>query len=141
MRPDSAAGHKELFIRRAVEVALLEDIDAEDEHLKQQRTEDNPHEPEEREADEYAEDRHERVRVGQLLLHHETHDLEAVVVTADGRNSSMNVNRAGAVTSISSEQIELMPSVSRSMNDIMKLTPQASTTTSGLAIGGGNYRT
>lgn len=33
-----------------------------------------------------------------------------------------------------------MPSVSRSMNDIMKLTPQASTTTSGLAIGGGNYR-
>ena len=62
--------------------------------------------------------------------------LEAVVVTADGRNSSMNVNRAGAVTSISSEQIELMPSVSRSMNDIMKLTPQASTTTSGLAIGG-----
>ena len=26
------------------------------------------------------------------------------------------------------------------MNDIMKLTPQASTTTSGLAIGGGNYR-
>ena len=52
----------------------------------------------------------------------------------------MNVNRAGAVTSISSEQIELMPSVSRSMNDIMKLTPQASTTTSGLAIGGGNYR-
>ena len=66
--------------------------------------------------------------------------LEAVVVTADGRNSSMNVNRAGAVTSISSEQIELMPSVSRSMNDIMKLTPQASTTTSGLAIGGGNYR-
>ena len=75
MRPDSAAGHKELFIRRAVEVALLEDIDAEDEHLKQQRTEDDAHEPEERESDEYAEDRHERVRVGQLLLHHETHDV------------------------------------------------------------------
>ena len=41
---------------------------------------------------------------------------------------------------ISNEQIELMPTVNRSMNDIMKLTPQASTTTSGLAIGGGNYR-
>ena len=66
--------------------------------------------------------------------------LEAVVVTADGRNSSMNINRAGAVTSVSSEQIELMPTVSRSMNDIMRLTPQASSTTSGLAIGGGNYR-
>lgn len=67
-------------------------------------------------------------------------DLEAIVVTADGRNSAMNANRAGAVTSISEEEIRLMPSVSRSMNDIMKLTPQASTTTSGLAIGGGNYR-
>ena len=70
----------------------------------------------------------------------DSNELEAVVVTADGKNSSMNVNRAGAVTSITTEQIELMPSVSRSMNDIMKLTPQASTTTSGLAIGGGNYR-
>ena len=67
-------------------------------------------------------------------------ELEVVVVTADGKNSSMNINRAGAVTSITSEQMELLPSVSRSMNDIMKLTPQASTTTSGLAIGGGNYR-
>ncbi|WP_295936342.1 TonB-dependent receptor [uncultured Alistipes sp.] len=66
--------------------------------------------------------------------------LEAVVVTADGRNSAMNINRSGAVTSVTSQEIELMPSVSRSMNDIMKLTPQASTTTSGLAIGGGNYR-
>ena len=63
----------------------------------------------------------------------DSNELEAVVVTADGKNSSMNVNRAGAVTSITTEQIELMPSVSRSMNDIMKLTPQASTTTSGLA--------
>ena len=70
----------------------------------------------------------------------DSQQLEAVVITADGKNSSMNVNRAGAVTSISNEQIELMPSVNRSMNDIMRLTPQASSTTSGLAIGGGNYR-
>lgn len=70
----------------------------------------------------------------------DSQELEAVVVTGDGANSSMNVNRAGAITSISTEQIELMPSVNRSMNDIMKLTPQASSTTSGLAIGGGNYR-
>ncbi|MBQ5402332.1 MAG: TonB-dependent receptor, partial [Bacteroidales bacterium] len=33
-----------------------------------------------------------------------------------------------------------MPTVNRSMNDIMKLTPQASTTSNGLAVGGGNYR-
>ena len=70
----------------------------------------------------------------------DSQQLEAVVITADGKNSSMNVNRAGAVTSISNEQIELMPTVNRSMNDIMRLTPQASSTTSGLAIGGGNYR-
>lgn len=70
----------------------------------------------------------------------DSQELEAVVVTGDGKNSAMNISRAGAVTSVSEEQIELMPSVSRSMNDIMKLTPQASTTTSGLAIGGGNYR-
>ncbi|MDE6374939.1 MAG: TonB-dependent receptor, partial [Alistipes sp.] len=67
-------------------------------------------------------------------------EIEVVVVRGDGANSSMNINRAGAITSISNEQIEMLPSVSRSMNDIMKLTPQASSTTSGLAIGGGNYR-
>ncbi|MEG2366228.1 MAG: carboxypeptidase regulatory-like domain-containing protein [Alistipes sp.] len=67
-------------------------------------------------------------------------ELDAVVVTADGRNSSMSAERAGALTSISNKDIELMPSVDRSMNDILKLTPQASSTTSGLAIGGGNYR-
>lgn len=45
----------------------------------------------------------------------DSQELEAVVITADGKNSSMNVNRAGAVTSISNEQIELMPTVNRSM--------------------------
>lgn len=70
----------------------------------------------------------------------DSQELEAVVVVGDGANSSMNINRAGAVTSITSDQMDLLPSVSRSMNDVMKLTPQASSTTSGLAIGGGNYR-
>ena len=36
----------------------------------------------------------------------DSQQLEAVVITADGKNSSMNVNRAGAGTSISNEQIE-----------------------------------
>ncbi len=67
-------------------------------------------------------------------------EIEVVVVTADGKNSAMNINRAGAGTSVSEKQIAMLPSVSRSLNDVMKLTPQASTTTSGLAIGGGNYR-
>ncbi|MDE5815641.1 MAG: carboxypeptidase regulatory-like domain-containing protein, partial [Alistipes sp.] len=78
--------------------------------------------------------------VTDAYLNEDTIGLEAVVVSADGKNSAMNSQRSGAVTSVSREEMNLLPSVSRSMNDIMKLTPQASTTTSGLAIGGGNYR-
>jgi len=66
--------------------------------------------------------------------------LEAAVFTADGLESGMNINRAGVGTSISEKTIESLPTTSRSMNDVMKLTPQASTTTNGLAVGGGNYR-
>ena len=66
--------------------------------------------------------------------------LEAAVFTADGLESAMNINRAGAGTSISEKTMSALPTVSRSMNDVMKLTPQASTTTNGLSVGGGNYR-
>ena len=66
--------------------------------------------------------------------------LEAAVFTADGINSGMNINRAGVGTSISEQTMNSLPTVSRSMNDVMKLTPQASSTTNGLAVGGGNYR-
>ena len=43
-------------------------MDEEDEHRQQQRAEDNAHEPEKRQADEHAENRHERMRVGHSLL-------------------------------------------------------------------------
>ncbi len=66
--------------------------------------------------------------------------LDAAVFTADGVNSGMNINRAGIGTSISEKTMTALPTVNRSMNDVMKLTPQASATSSGLAIGGGNYR-
>ncbi len=66
--------------------------------------------------------------------------LEAIVVTGQAGESPMSINRSGAVTSVSREQIEMMPTVSRSMNDIIKLTPQAASTSNGMAIGGGNYR-
>ena len=66
--------------------------------------------------------------------------LEAAVFTSDGANSGMNINRAGVGTSISEKTMTSLPTVNRSMNDVMKLTPQASSTTNGLAIGGGNYR-
>lgn len=73
-------------------------------------------------------------------LKEESIGMDAVVVAVDGANSSMNSQRSGSMTSVSSKQMAVTPSVSRSMNDIMKLTPQASATSNGLAIGGGNYR-
>ena len=66
--------------------------------------------------------------------------LDTAVITADGANSGMNINRAGVGTSISEQTMSALPTVSRSMNDVMKLTPQAAVTSNGLAVGGGNYR-
>ena len=66
--------------------------------------------------------------------------LDAAVFTADGLESGMNINRAGVGTSISEKTMSALPTVNRSMNDVMKLTPQAASTSNGLAVGGGNYR-
>lgn len=66
--------------------------------------------------------------------------LEAAVFTADATDSGMNIERSGASTSISQRRMEAMPTVNRTLNDIMKLTPQASETSNGFAVGGGNYR-
>lgn len=66
--------------------------------------------------------------------------LDAAVFTADATDSGMNINRAGVGTSISERTMTALPTTSRSMNDVMKLTPQASSTTNGLAVRGGNYR-
>jgi len=73
-------------------------------------------------------------------LEEESLDLEGASIIADSSESGMNIRRSGAGTSISHKKIESMPTATRSMNDIMSLTPQASTTTSGFAVGGGNYR-
>ena len=65
--------------------------------------------------------------------------LQDVVVTAS-RNNNMRTDRAGATTSINADQIESVPTVSRSMNDLLKLTPQGANVGSGFSVGGGNYR-
>lgn len=52
----------------------------------------------------------------------------------------MKSDRAGAVTNLTSAKIASIPTVSRSMNDIMRLSPQSNTTSNGFAAGGGNYR-
>ncbi len=51
-------------------------------------------------------------------------------------NKVLNENRLGAVTNISRDQINTLPSISRNINDLTRLTPQAN----GTSIGGGNYR-
>ncbi|RYE17546.1 MAG: carboxypeptidase regulatory-like domain-containing protein, partial [Sphingobacteriaceae bacterium] len=66
-------------------------------------------------------------------------NLGTVVVTAGNRNSLLSATRNGTTTNISSRQILTLPTISRSINDLTRLTPQATSTNTG-AIGGGNYR-
>ncbi len=65
--------------------------------------------------------------------------LSEVTVYSTGDNN-MRIDRAGAVTSVNSEKMVVIPTVSRSMNDILKLTPQGGNTVGGFTVGGGNYR-
>ena len=50
--------------------------------------------------------------------------LEAVSVVAEGINTNMDIQNSGANTLIDNNTIAKIPTTSRSMNDIMKLTPQ-----------------
>lgn len=78
--------------------------------------------------------------INNAYLNEDAIGMEAVVVSADGKESSMSSDRAGAVVNVNREAIDLMPTVSRSMNDVMRLSPQSNTTSNGFAVGGGNYR-
>lgn len=73
-------------------------------------------------------------------LAEESMSLEAVTVSAEGRTSNMRSDRAGALTSLSSKEILAVPTISRSMNDLLKQTPQAYVSGTKAYIGGGSYR-
>jgi hypothetical protein len=63
--------------------------------------------------------------------------LENVTITATGRrNPIFNSGRTGAVTNLNRAQIERMASISRSVNDLTRATPQSN----GASVAGGNYR-
>ena len=66
--------------------------------------------------------------------------LDAAVFVADGTTSGMNIERSGAGTAVSQKTMAALPTSSRQLNDVLRLTPQASVTSNGLAVGGGNYR-
>lgn len=71
-------------------------------------------------------------------LAEESTQLNEIVVVAEA-DAIMNSNRNGAATNITSRQFLTLPSITRSINDMARLTPQATSTTTG-AIGGGSYR-
>ena len=72
-------------------------------------------------------------------LKESTEEIGEVIISATAI-SNMKSDRAGAITSVSREMISATPTITRSMNDIMRLSPQSSTTSNGYAVGGGNYR-
>jgi hypothetical protein len=68
-----------------------------------------------------------------------TTELGAVTITAVDPRSTLNAERSGPVNNISTEQLQQLPTITRSLNDFLRTTPQSSPTSQG-AIGGGNYR-
>ncbi|RZK92672.1 MAG: TonB-dependent receptor [Pedobacter sp.] len=62
--------------------------------------------------------------------------LSEVKVVGQSNNTILNSSRNGTSTVISKAQIQNLPTISRSVNDLTRLTPQAN----GTSIGGGNYR-
>ena len=73
-------------------------------------------------------------------LQEEAIGLDAAIVSAESAASNMRSDRAGAITNVTQRDIAVMPTVSRSINDLIRLTPQAYQSSNGPAIGGGHYR-
>ncbi|MGX5687786.1 TonB-dependent receptor [Arcticibacter tournemirensis] len=65
-------------------------------------------------------------------------ELNEVTVSVSNPNSILNSNRNGAATSINRTQIQALPTITRSVNDITRLTPQGGGPNGSLA--GGSYR-
>ncbi|NOT74737.1 MAG: TonB-dependent receptor [Cyclobacteriaceae bacterium] len=72
------------------------------------------------------------------VLSEEGTQLEELVVTGEA-TKDLNTEKNGAVTNISSRQLLNMPTIGRSLNDMLRMTPQSSSTSTG-SVGGGNFR-
>lgn len=70
----------------------------------------------------------------------ESSELLDEVVVLGSTNSNMKSDRAGAIMNANREMIAAVPTISRSMNDVMRLSPQGADVGNGFAVGGGNYR-
>jgi len=72
-----------------------------------------------------------------LTLTDNSANLKEVNITAN-TNSILNSNKSGATTVIGKKQIQVLPTITRSINDITRLTPQGGGSNG--STGGGNYR-
>ena len=79
-------------------------------------------------------------KIMNFRLNEESVGLGEVNIIATPISNGMDSDRAGATTTINSEQIATLPTITRNLNDVLSLTPQAATHGSNLSIGGGNYR-
>jgi hypothetical protein len=65
--------------------------------------------------------------------------LQEIVISSKPDNT-FNSGRTGAITNISVPLIKMLPSVSRSLDDYMRITPQANNNAGGLSYAGANNR-
>ena len=79
-------------------------------------------------------------RIVNVTMNEEAIGLNEITVSAEAISNGMDSDRAGATTNISTEQITSLPTITRNLNDVLSLTPQAATHGNNLSIGGGNYR-
>lgn len=85
----------------------------------------------------------ENIRVGlgdpyllNLDLENNATNLNEITIKGNGKNALLNANRTGTATNLNKEEIGALPTISRSLNDLIRLAPQAN----GSSIGGGNSR-
>lgn len=64
--------------------------------------------------------------------------LNEVRVVGNQPNAILNSNKSGSSTVVTRAQIQNLPTITRSVNDLTRLTPQSNGSSNG--IGGGNYR-
>lgn len=73
-------------------------------------------------------------------MEEESLSLDAVTVSAEGKKSNMSSDRSGSITSLGATDIAKLPTISRSLNDVLMQTPQAYVSGTKTYIGGGSYR-
>ena len=75
-----------------------------------------------------------------IVISEQSLSLNEVVVVAESKTSNMRSDRAGASTTVNLAAVESLPTISRSLEDVVKFTPQSFNGGDGPQLGGGTYR-